>query len=73
MAFTGEYAEGHQLTVHLLRREITDLSDVDLLQITEVIRRCTVALLAAISHTISIKTKASCFFNRAAKNTQNLT
>ena len=31
----------------------------------------TVALLVAISRTISIKIKASCFFNRAAKNVQN--
>ena len=40
MAFVGEYAEGNVLTVHMLRREITDPSDSDLQQVTTALRFC---------------------------------
>ena len=40
LAFIGDYAEGNLLTVYLLRRGITDPSDLDLQQATEAIRRC---------------------------------
>ena len=40
MAFIGEYADGDFLTVHLLRREITDPSDSDLQQVTSALRYC---------------------------------
>ena len=48
MAFIGEYAEGHMLTVYVLRRGITDPSDFDLQQATVAIRSCNRLVLWAV-------------------------